>query len=121
MFKAYFTGNLTADPQLSDKVKCCNFTVAAKTNYMVDGQPKTEFVRVAVWGARGEAAAKYLKKGDPVVITSGDFYTNEYNSQKGEPRISLCLASADWEFARGSNRSNTESSLDDEEDMFSED
>lgn len=124
MFKAYFTGNLVADPQLSDKAKCCNFTVAARTSHMIDGQPKTEFVRVTVWGSRGENAAKHLKKGDPVVITTGDFYTNEYRTREGEPRTALCLASADWDFARGNGRSeaNTSSADDnDDSDMFDED
>jgi len=120
MFKPNILGNLTADPTISD-VGCCNFTVAANTSLMVDGKPKTEFVRVAVWGKRGETVARFFKKGDPIFVY-GDYVSSEYVGQDGNTHISHNLRNADFDFVRaGTNRSSNASTAnedgDDEEDV----
>ena len=120
MFKAAITGRLTADAMLSTKANVANFTLAVGTNFLVDGQYKTEFVRVAVWGKRGEAAARLLKKGDAVTC-SGDFRTNEFKRADGTPGTNLHLENADWEFGMGKGRNDAAETDDDEDDMFSED
>lgn len=103
MFKAQIIGNLTADPTLSES-GACNFTVAATTSLMVNGSPKTEFVRVSVWGKRGETIAKHFKKGDPI-FCMGDFVTSEFINRNNEKQLQLNLRSADFSFV-GSPRHN---------------
>lgn len=87
MYKLMFTGNLTADPVLSErewtnketgeiiKAKVCNFTVAANDGF---GETrKTEFFRVHAWRGLAETCAKCLKKGRGVYI-EGPVTMNNY-------------------------------------------
>lgn len=121
MFKSQILGNLTGDPAISD-AGCCNFTVAANTSLMVDGKPKTEFVRVAVWGKRGETVARCFKKGDPIFVC-GDYASSEYVGQDGKNHISHNLRNADFDFVRSGAPRTVESSPaanddEDDEDIF---
>jgi single-strand DNA-binding protein len=69
------TANLTRDPELrhtSGGTAVCDLRVAVNSSRK-DGQSgewvdKANYFDVAVWGAQGEAAAKYLSKGRPVAI-----------------------------------------------------
>lgn len=120
MFKVSFSGNLTADAELSDRVGCCNFTVAARTSVMEEGKPKVAFIRVSVWGKRGEACAKFLKKGDYVVGT-GDLFLNEYVGRDGTTHTAINVNNADVEFTPRTNSPAAASTLpdnDDEQDIF---
>ena len=119
MFKSFVSGNLTADPTLSEN-GCCNFSVAANTVLFVDGKPKTEFVRCAVWGKQGENAARNLKKGDPVTVL-GDYVPSEYTDRNGEKQISHNLRNASFDFVRASrqNAADNAADEDDEEEMLS--
>lgn len=120
MIKMTIVGNLTADPEIAE-IGCCNFTVAARSSLMVDGKPKTEFIRVSVWGKRGETVARFFHKGDPIVCT-GDFATREYADRNGQNRIQFDLRNADFDFihaARSAAPAQGESSDDDDvEDIF---
>ena len=103
MIKMFITGRLVADPRLSDKVNCCNFTVAADSAVFVDGKPKTEFFQVTVWGKKGESCSQYLKKGDTVSV-AGDYSSHEYKTRDGETRFSFNISNADVQFgAKNSN------------------
>ena len=117
MFKANILGNLTADPTISD-AGCCNFTVAANTSLLIDGKPKTEFVRVAVWGKRGETVARLFKKGDPIFVC-GDYATSEYVGQDSKTHMSHNLRNADFDFVRSGAPRNASASdeEDDDEDV----
>lgn len=119
MFKSFILGNLTADPQISD-AGCCNFTVAANTSLLVDGKPKTEFVRVAVWGKRGETVARCFKKGDPICCI-GDYASSEYVGQDGKNHTSHNLRNADFDFVRAGASRNAESAPSAEENDEVED
>ena len=120
MIKMTILGNLTADPEIAE-IGCCNFTVAARSSLVVDGKPKTEFIRVSVWGKRGETVARFFHKGDPIVCV-GDFCTNEYTDRNGTSRIQFSLRNADFDFihaARSAAPSQSESdNADEEEDIF---
>lgn len=120
MFKSFISGNLTADPVVSD-IGCTNFTVAANTVLVIDGKPKTEFVRVAVWGKPGESAAKYLKKGDPVTVV-GDYTESEYVDTHGEKQKSINLRNCSFDFVRsGTSRNAAPAANDDDDDDESTD
>lgn len=119
MFKANLLGNITADPAISD-AGCCNFTVAANTTLMVDGKPKTEFVRVAVWGKRGETVARCFKKGDPIFVC-GDYASSEYVGQDGKTHISHNLRNADFDFVRSGRASANEAQNETQNEATEED
>ena len=74
-------GNLTADPTTRTfDYKDGQRTV---TNYdiAVHSGDRTDFFRVASWGKQGENDAKYLKKGNMVMI-DGDLQTGSYCTVK---------------------------------------
>ena len=70
---ALLTGNLTRTPELRytpNGVAVANFGLASNRRYRQGDEMKEEvcFVDVTVFGATGEAVAKYLDKGRKVVI-----------------------------------------------------
>lgn len=60
-----------------------NFRIAAQTRRKgKDGQYITNFYNVAIWGAAGENAAKYLKKGHRAGV-SGELVIRPYTGSDG--------------------------------------
>src|SRR5665648_894878 len=72
--KAQLVGNLTRDPelkQLPSGNSLCQLGVAVNTRQKdASGQwvDKPNYFNVVVWGAQGEACARYLTKGQQVAI-----------------------------------------------------
>lgn len=79
-------GNLGSDPELkytSTNQAILKFRVATTEKYLAkDGSPKekTEWHSIVLWGNRGEALAKILKKGTRVFI-EGKLSTSSYTAQ----------------------------------------
>lgn len=122
MLKTYFAGNLTADAELFDSNGStrCQFSVAANTSVMENGRPKTQFVRVTVWGKRAEACAQYLKKGG-YISGCGDLVLSEFVGRDGEKRLSVNINNADVEFGpRHTSKAESNESSDDEDEMFND-
>lgn len=72
-----FIGNLTADP-ISRKVNTPNGEkTVANYDIAVHTGERTDFFRIASWGKQAENDAKYLKKGNMVVV-QGDLQTGSY-------------------------------------------
>lgn len=66
-----------------------NFRIAAQTRRKgKDGQYITNFYNVAVWGAAGENAAKYLKKGHRAGV-SGELVIRPYAGSDGTNHIAV--------------------------------
>lgn len=57
----------------------------------------TTWYRCALFGARAEALAKYLGKGDPVLI-QGEPYLRTYTANDGTERTSLEVDVREWAF-----------------------
>ena len=57
----------------------------------------TTWWRVSMFGKRGETLAKYLTKGDPVLVT-GEPFLREYEGKDGQVRQSLELVANDFAF-----------------------
>lgn len=83
-------GNLAADPELKMvaggqallKMRlACSESYLDKNN---ERQERCEFVSVTLWGKRGEALAKFLKKGDRIFVEGG-LRTSSYEKD-GEKR-----------------------------------
>jgi len=82
MIHVIITGNLGADAELRSTSggAVCNFRVAAK-----DHKGETAWFRCALWGKRGESAAKYMTKGSTVTVVGGLRFT-EY---QGKPQYEV--------------------------------
>lgn len=80
-----FMGNLTADPAIREITnaegktnKVCNYDIAVH-----GAGDKVSFVRIASWGKQAENDAKYLKKGNFVVVQGeADFGSYEKDGVK---------------------------------------
>ena len=72
MNKSTIIGNLTADPELRttpEGKNVCNFTVAVnRRRANADGEREADFFRVSVWNERADLCAKYLQKGNAIVV-----------------------------------------------------
>lgn len=71
---------------------CANFRIAANTRRKDKNSQNndyiTNFYNVSIWGAAGENAAKYLKKGHRAGIT-GELVIRPYKDSNGADRISV--------------------------------
>jgi len=83
---------------LASGTTVANFSIA-HTRKRKDGDVTTWY-RCALFGARGEALAKYLGKGDPVLI-QGEPYLRTYTANDGTERTSLEVDVREWAFVGG--------------------
>lgn len=71
---------------------CANFRIAANTRRKDKNSQNndyiTNFYNVSIWGAAGENAAKYLKKGHRAGVT-GELVIRPYKDSNGADRISV--------------------------------
>lgn len=80
-------GNLTKDPILRyidrgpNKVAVANFTIATHRHFKKSSGEKgkeTTFVDAEVWDSAAETIAKFVHKGDPLLIERGSFRNDNY-------------------------------------------
>lgn len=87
-------GRVCSDVTLKDVNgrNCANFRIAANTRRKDKNSQNndyiTNFYNVSIWGAAGENAAKYLKKGHRAGIT-GELVIRPYKDSNGADRISV--------------------------------
>ncbi len=89
--KAFLMGNLGADPELrftQSGQAVLNLRLATTESYLDKDkvrQERTDWHNVVIWGKRGEALAKILKKGSTVLI-EGSMRTSSYDDRDGNKR-----------------------------------
>lgn len=89
--KVILIGNLGRDPEVrytSTGQAVANFTVAtneAWTNKQGQREERTEWHRIVAWGALGERAGEYLRKGKQVYI-EGRLQTRKWTDREGQER-----------------------------------
>jgi single-strand DNA-binding protein len=90
--RVVMTGNLTADPELRSLpsgASVCSLRIACNTRRKNassgEWEDKPNYFNVTVWGAQGENAARYLRKGRPVAI-DGRLEWREWEAQDGSKR-----------------------------------
>lgn len=89
--KVILIGNLGRDPEVrytSGGQAVANFTIAtneAWTNKQGQREERTEWHRIVAWGALGERAGEYLKKGKQVYI-EGRLQTRKWTDREGQER-----------------------------------
>lgn len=90
-------GNLGADPEVrftQGGQAVCNLRMACTETYLdkdKERQERTEWVRVVIWGPRGEAMGKLLAKGSRICV-EGRLQTTTYDKD-GEKRYSTDVVS----------------------------
>ena len=93
MIKAVVTGNLTKDiekKKVTKKTKegvekeysVCSDVSVAGTDY---GSETPTYIRLILWGSDIDRYAKFLKKGDSVLV-NGRLRMREYSTKQGEKR-----------------------------------
>ena len=96
MLDIHAAGYLTQDPeqkQISDERVVTNLKLLV--NKKIKGEEIVSSVNCSIWGAKGNAAMAYLKKGDQVTV-SGWGYIRPYLRQNGEPGASIELSVSDY-------------------------
>ena len=108
-----FQGRLTNEPQ---QRQVGNYTVT-NIDVAVDGSrkdqqgnTKTEYYRVAVWGNRGDFVRNYLHKGQPVMV-SGTLTTHQYKRNDGGAGISLDVRADHVDFVLSQPRNQQDGNL----------
>lgn len=98
-------GNLGADPELKVTAggqAILKLRMACTEGYLDKNntrQERTEWVRVTIFGKRGESLAKYLEKGSRILV-EGRLQTSSYEKD-GEKRYSTEVVATDIKFAGG--------------------
>lgn len=99
-------GNLTRDPEVRGTAagSIVKFGLALNSKWKSktgEDKEKTTFVDCTVFDKRGEAFAKYHKKGSPTLI-QGRLELEEWNDkQTGAKRSKLIVIVTDWQFVGG--------------------
>ena len=93
-------GHVGKDAELKyteNGVTVCEFSLAVN-NWRRSEDP-ANWYRVSYWGNRGETIARWINKGDPVLV-SGGLWVREYE-YNGEKRYSLDIRADAVELLRG--------------------
>ncbi|MEY8441838.1 single-stranded DNA-binding protein [Lactobacillaceae bacterium 24-114] len=98
---ASIVGRLTRNPefrQTHNGTQVVSFTVAVdSTRKGRDNNYLTSFVRVTVWGNRGNFVLDHFMQGDPVSV-AGELMLNQYQDRDGNNRSSLEMTADRIEF-----------------------
>ena len=89
MFNVSAVGRLVADPEqkeIRDDLKLTKFRILI--NKKKGQEEVVSAIDCNLWGDKGNAAMKYLKKGDQVTI-AGAAHLNQYEKQNGETGASI--------------------------------
>lgn len=99
-------GHLGRDPetkQLSSGDSLTSFTLA--TNKKRKDEDVTTWWNCTAWGKRGETIAKFLKKGDPILVV-GEPCLRQYTTDNGVKGSSLEVDVRDWSFVGAKDSSS---------------
>lgn len=103
------SGNLTRDPEvrMAGSTPVCEFGLAVnerKKDQSGEWVDVPNFFDVVMWGARGESVAKYLSKGDKVMI-AGRLRWRQWESD-GQKRSKVEVVAEDIEFGSKAGQKN---------------
>lgn len=86
-------GRLVEDPQVKTSENgntVCKFSVASNRRTGKNGEERTAYIPVVVFGREAEICGQYLTKGREVLVT-GDFETDSYVDKEGVSRKTFSL------------------------------
>jgi len=105
--KVILMGNLTRDPEVrfsQGGMAICGISIAVNERFKgSDGewQDRATFVDVTIFGKRGEAFAKFHKKGASAFV-EGKLRLDQWeDKQSGQKRSKLYVVGDNWEFVGG--------------------
>lgn len=106
--KVTLLGNLVRDPETRHTQggkSVTNFTLAVNRKIGDDrngnARESVAFIDVAIWGPRGDAFARFHRKGS-LAFVAGDLIQDEWDDKKtGEKRSKLKVTAWEWEFVGG--------------------
>lgn len=101
MNKVFVYGRLYSDPEIKEYNgrNVASFGIASQNKNVIDKTKKeygTNFYRVSVWGPSAESAAKYLHKGNRVVVC-GDLVVREYTGNDGIKHTAVEINNAEYD------------------------
>ena len=105
------TGNLGKDnevKQLSSGMAVLNNSIGVRSNSKVNGEYKTSWFNISIFGKSAEIFNQYTKKGSKVFL-SGEVRIREYKKNDGTTGMSVDLNVNNFEFldsASGNSNSN---------------
>jgi len=103
----HLIGNLTRDPELKYTPAgkaVAEFTIAVTEKWKTESgeqKERTAFVGCVSWGSRGDAFAKYHRKGDKACITGKLTQDTWDDKETGKKREKTRVEVTDWEFVNG--------------------
>lgn len=101
MNKVYLLGRVTKNLELrmtTSGIQVAQFTIATDNGKDKDGNKRpADFHDCVAWEKRAEILSKYLKKGDPVMITGAN-KTDKYQNENGENRYKKYVLVDGFEF-----------------------
>lgn len=101
--KVILMGNLTRDPELRylpSGQGVASFSLAVNRKYTAqNGEKKEEvtFIRIIVWGKRGEVCNEYLRKGSGVLV-EGRLQSRSWEAQDGSKRSTIEVVAENVQF-----------------------
>jgi single-strand DNA-binding protein len=101
------SGNLTKDPELKFTPKghaVCEFTIANNKKWKTElGEQKERvaFISCVMWGNRGEAFAKYHKKGAKAMVRGELVQESWDDKETGKKQTKTRVQAEEWEFVGG--------------------
>jgi single-strand DNA-binding protein len=123
--RAVIVGNLTRDPELRSTpngTSLCRLRVACSTSWRnkdtgeFDERPN--YFDVSVFGASGEACARFLEKGRPVAV-DGRLEWHEWTTAEGEHRQAVGILADSVQFLASRQREDgDDAALDDEQEAI---
>lgn len=99
-------GRLTRDPELKhipSGVAVTTFTLAVERDYAEGGEKKTDFVEIVTWRNTAEFAAKYVSKGQQIVV-SGRLQIRDWTDKEGGKRKTAEVVADNVYFAEGKKK-----------------
>lgn len=117
-----FVGRLVKDPEVrkAGNTQAVSFTIAVRRNVKTSDGKDSDFVKLTAFGPKGEAIAKYLKKGSWVAVNA-QYRTSSYEAN-GQTRYSHDFVVQDFSFVGGKNGGPDSRRVeeDDDDDFFRE-
>ena len=101
-----FMGNIVRDSELKSTQGGTSFVknaIAVNTGY--GDNKKTHFLNFTIWGNRAESFAKFVKKGNRVLLQC-EAQQNEYTNKDGVKVSTIDFRANDWEFAQSRSEAN---------------
>ncbi|HEY7965406.1 MAG TPA: single-stranded DNA-binding protein [Solirubrobacteraceae bacterium] len=124
--RVVLVGNLTRDPELrttAGGTSVCRLRVACSTSWRnketgeIDERPN--YFDVSVFGASGEACARFLAKGRPVAV-DGKLEWHEWTTSEGESRQAVGVLADSVQFLASRSAADSDADAVEEEEEEAE-